>query len=327
MRRRWWAVVIGLAAIGLAVSVFNGGPWLEAQRDWASAHHFDNGLPLAGLTDGDWVAMVIFSSLFALVGSVPALGITGWLAHRAGRSAPEVILTATLSWPVFAVLGGRAEAALATVVGLGADQRVADILTPPVEELLLVLCASAVLLAWPPRGLRTGIVLGLAAGIGMNVFETALYVQQGGVGSWMDVPFEGQWSVVAARGGLFGFGLHAVTAALSMLGVAAFLARPSGARRYAPAIAAIAASIAIHAIWNATATTVVNWLARAIGGPDAMHTPAIAFLSSSTVALLYLGIPMLVLVTAWRRAGLPAARLPAAVAEVSTVPLAGVASD
>lgn len=302
MRKLWWPVAIGLAILGLAVSVYNGGPWLQEQRTWAASHHFANGLPRESLSDGAWFFMVAFSTLFALVGSSIALLVTCWLARRAGRSASEAIIAAILAWPVFAILAERMQLAVSVVVGLPSDRLVVDILTPPVEELLLLVCATAVLVARPPRGARPAIAFGLAAGIGMNVFETAIYVQQASIASWMGYDSVDQWAIVGLRAPLFGFGLHPVTSALSTLGVGMSLARAPGTRRWMPALAAIGASIAVHGLWNATATQLSNRIAHQIGGFDGITVPAVAFASGSIVALLYLGLPMLVLAWGWRRA-------------------------
>jgi hypothetical protein len=303
MRRRWWGVSAGLAVAGMGISAFNAGEWFEIQRTWVAEHPLPSGrIPWElAMDDGARVAAVVFSTLFALAAAIPALVIVSWLARRAGRSATEAILAAALTWPVFGLLASRIEEVLATGLGLG--QEAFDLLVPPTEEVLLLGCACAVLLARPQRGLRAAIALGLATGIGMNVWETAFYVQAGWVLSSMSIDQPGQWTTVGLRAALLGFGLHAITAAVSTLGVALALRRPAGVPRLLPVMLALAASIAVHGLWNATATGLVAHLSVLAGGIRVVDDPGVAFAVGSLVAVPYLAFPILVLVVAWRRGG------------------------
>ncbi len=148
----------------------------------------------------------MLSTLFALVASVPALVIVAWLARRAGRYPAEAILAAGLAWPVFGIVASRAEEVLAPCSASAADPTRSTILAPPTEELLLLGFAAAVLLIRRPNGMRPAIALGLATGIGMNVWETALYVQAAGIFSGLGGEQVGQWSAIGARAALSGSG-------------------------------------------------------------------------------------------------------------------------
>ena len=309
-RRRRHSAILGLALVlalaGMALQVFNIGEWVDIQRAWVESHPLPNGrIPWEfAIDDGQRVAIVVFSILYALLASVPALVIVAWLTRRAGRTGSEAILAAALTWPVFGLLASRVQEVILFIVGMRDESWAFAVLVPPTEELLLLACAAAVLLRKQPKGVRPAIALGLATGIGMNIWETGFYVQADIVLSQLGSTGQlGQWSVVGLRAALLGFGLHAVTAALSTLGLAISLGRPVGRGRWVPALAALGGSILVHAAWNATANPIVNRLLAAIATPESIDNPWLAFIAGSIVALPYVAIPGAILIVFWRRAG------------------------
>jgi RsiW-degrading membrane proteinase PrsW (M82 family) len=246
------------------------------------------------------IARVGFNaSGLAIVVALPALALVALLGRRAGISGKRVLATVALSMILIGLNEGRIQVFVRPIVGLPGPTGTnvsSVVLTPIVEELLQLIAVAIVLLTGRPRsGLRAGLVLGAAAGIGMTITETALYTQIGFLER--GEPLYGD--VIALRLALFGLNIHATTVALSGAALGAWLVRPTLARAWI-LVAGFAGAATIHGLWNLLAsdlaTAAVALVSPGPSGPELVTV----FLLASTVSAIMLVVPWVVLAALWR---------------------------
>jgi RsiW-degrading membrane proteinase PrsW (M82 family) len=299
--RQAWALLGGLIAVTFAVAFLDAGELFAVERSWILSHPVQGVVQTGDIRDtAHEAALVGFSLLFALVAAIPTFAMVAWLTRRAGRRAAEALLAAALAALLIAIQFGRIQSFLAAQLAISWSDLRPVILTPPVEEAVKLVAAATVLSLGLPRGARPAIVLGLAAGIGFNVFEAGLYVMKS---SLAGAGHEGQWTTIWSRFALLGFGLHAVTAALSTAGLALSLDRARGGLgRALPAFVGFGSAMLIHGLWNAT----TGWIYSIVmpvfrPDPDAQVDPLTGLIVGSITVLPYLVVPIAALVAIWRR--------------------------
>jgi RsiW-degrading membrane proteinase PrsW (M82 family) len=257
------------------------------------------------------------------IAAIPAILILRKLGRKAGASGRAIIASAWLAFLLVGILGGRVQPVVLEILGVAnpdaADLPIRLFLVTPLTEELFKLVAVAVPLALGVRlgGTRAGIVLGAAAGLGMTVFETDLYVQMDAM-RMVDIhPFD----AVAIRFALLGLNLHAAAAALAGGALGAWVAAGHRLRRPLLPIAGLAAAVAVHAVWNAAVEDLFGRVLTGIVAVGERATALQLFAASTAVSAVLLAVPFAVLAIAWRRAG----RRPAAL--VPAEPLAAVGPD
>jgi len=244
--------------------------------------------------------------LLSFAAALPAL----WALRRAGRSngVPlERLLTALFVGAiVLGLLGGRLPPLVRAVTGIeppdGTSTNATTAFLAPVLEELLLLASTAivVLIGQPRRGLRVGLLLGAAVGLGMNVGETVVPFA---VSELFADSAASAIPTVAVRFGLLGLSLHVTTAAVSGAGLGAWLARGGRLRGLGFVLSGLLLAIVVHSAWNLFATDAINALLQAMSRNVDPFAPPMLFLASSVTAIPFLVVPWVVLAVAWRRSG------------------------
>ena len=257
--------------------------------------------------------------LLSFAAALPAL----WALRRAGRSngVPlERLLTALFVGAiVLGMLGGRLPPLVRVVTGIeppdGTSTNATTAFLAPVLEELLLLASTAIMLlvGRPRRGLRVGLLLGAAVGLGMNVGETVFPFA---VTELFADSAASAIPTVAIRFGLLGLSLHVTTAAVSGAGLGAWLARGGRIRGLGFALGGLLLAIVVHSAWNLFATDAGNALLQAMSSNVDPFAPSMLFLASSVTAIPFLIVPWVVLAVAWRRSG----RTPTSVVGASMPP-------
>jgi RsiW-degrading membrane proteinase PrsW (M82 family) len=239
----------------------------------------------------------------ALGAAVPAGLILVRLARHAGLSRRHVIASATFAMVLVGALGGRIQPVIRAATGIPAPDGSAwnassVLLTPAVEELLLLGAAAMVLASRPHRaGLRAGVVIGAAAGIGMTIEECVLYTARGFLAEGLADPV----GTIALRFALLGFNLHPVTAALTAGALGGWLASGARPRGLASPVTALVGAIAIHGAWNLATSDLATGLVAVVAPGQDPIPPTVLFAVGSVIATAFLAIPFAVLARAWRR--------------------------
>ena len=233
-----------MAAVDLVLVAING--------IWLAGYLRDEGPPFApGPTELIWIHSAAI--VLGLIVAIPAIAIIGWLARRAqvplGAVALAVLLGA-LAFLLAVHVNDLVVLSLDLVPGGPADggiDAVAVVVAPAVEEpaKLLALAAMAGMLR-PAFGVRQGIVVGLAVGIGATLIEAGAVLQLRYVNGNGAI----YGTIIALRFGLFGLGVHATTAALIGAGLGYAVSVGRGRRRIAVVLLALAGAVAVHALWN-----------------------------------------------------------------------------
>lgn len=313
--RSWWPLVALMLAIDLGLVAVNGV--------WLAGYLRDNGPPFSPQAS-ELVRVHGTAIVLGLMVAIPAFAVIGLLARRADVTAGAVVLAVLLGALVF-LLAAHVNDFIVLTLGLvpgepvdGGIDAVALVVAPAVEEpaKLLALAALAGVMR-PAFGVRQGIVLGLAVGIGATLIEAGAAVQlryTDGVGAIYG-------TVLAFRFGLFGLGLHATTAALMGAGLGYAVSGGPGRRRIAVLLLVLAGAVAIHVLWNLWASRLTLELLTALAPePDfsgsELYPHHIILVASSVVTAILLLVPGVILAMAWRRA------LPPNMAVVSTPDLA-----
>ena len=298
--RAWWPLVALMVAIDLVLVAING--------IWLAGYLLDSGPPFApGPTELIWIHGTAI--VLGLIVAIPAFVAIGWLARRArvplGAVALAVLLGA-FAFLLAAHVNDLIVLSLDLVPGLpagGGIDAVALVVAPAVEEpaKLLALAAMAGLLR-PAFGVRQGIVVGLAVGIGATLIETGAVLQLRYVNGSGTI----YGSIIALRFGLFGLGLHATTAALIGAGLGYAVSAGPGRRRMAVVLLAVAGAVAVHALWNLLASRLTFELLTALTpepdfrGPE-LYAHHVIWVASSIVTAILLAPAAISLVAAWRR--------------------------
>jgi RsiW-degrading membrane proteinase PrsW (M82 family) len=242
---------------------------------------------------------------WALLAAVPALWLIARVGRRAGVTVANVVHAAFLAMVLVTALAARIEASAAAAIGTairtGGGIDPALVLYAPVIEEMLKLAAVGLVLVWarPAWGVRGGMVLGAAAGVGMTVVEVALYSQRAflvdGNASYL--------VVLAIRFGLLGINLHAVASAITGAALGALLGGVSRGRGALVLAAGLLAAMAFHAFWNLVASDLMTGTLQALAptGSDESPPPIAVYLASSAVSALLVAVPVVVLALAWRR--------------------------
>jgi RsiW-degrading membrane proteinase PrsW (M82 family) len=296
-------LVAFMVAVDLAILAING-VWLEGYLR-------DSGPPFSPhASELIWVHLTAI--VLGLIVAIPALAIIGWLARRATVPAGAVALAVLLGAFVFllaAHVNDLIVLSLELVPGEPADggiDVVAVVVAPAVEEpaKLLALVALAGLMR-PAFGVRQGIVLGLAVGIGATLIETGAVLQL----RYADGAGAIYGSILALRFGLFGLGLHATTAALTGAGLGYAVSGGSGRRRIAVLLLALAGAVAIHVLWNLWTSRLTYELVTAMTPAPDFSSPEpfaqhVILAASSMVTAALMFVPAVILTIIWRRARL-----------------------
>ncbi len=298
--RAWWPLVALMAAVDLALIAINGV--------WLAGYLRDNGPPFSPQAS-ELVSIHLTAVVLGLIVAILALAVVGWLAHRAPVPPGAVVLAVLLGAFVFLIAAHVNDfivLSLELVPGEPVDggvDVVALVVAPAVEEpaKLLALAALAGLMR-PMFGVRQGIVVGLAVGIGATLIEAGAVVQL----RYADGGGAIYGTILAFRFGLFGLGLHATTAALIGAGLGHAVSHGSGLRRFGVLFLAFAAAVAIHALWNLWASRLtLDVLTALVPEPDfggsELYPHHLVWLASSLVTAILLVIPWVALVLAWRR--------------------------
>jgi RsiW-degrading membrane proteinase PrsW (M82 family) len=265
--------------------------------------------PLGTWAHPEPIEAALFSAnalLLSFAAALPAL----WVLRRAGRSngVPlERLLTALFVGAiVLGMLGGQLPPLVRAVTGIEppdgtSTNATTAFLAPVLEELLLLASTAIVLLVGRPRrGLRVGLLLGAAVGLGMNVGETVVpfaATELFADSAASAVP------TVAIRFGLLGLSLHVTTAAVSGAGLGAWLARGGRLRGLGFVLGGLLLAIVVHSAWNLFATDAINALLQAMSRNVDPFAPPMLFLASSVTAVPFLVVPWVALAVAWRRSG------------------------
>jgi RsiW-degrading membrane proteinase PrsW (M82 family) len=253
---------------------------------------------------GDIALMGLTALVVGSLVAVPGLALIAGLGARARVPVRLIVAAAVAGGLAVIAGGGRVQFVVRAVTGLPPPDHVnvsSVLLTPVVEELLLLLAVAVVL--WrrgPPFEARAGLVLGLAVGIGATIVEAALYAQitriEGG-----DDPL-GQ--TFAVRFAVLGLNLHPTTAAISGAALGAWLER--GPRRGGVLVvgAGIGAAMAIHIVWNLVASGLATTVLAGFPSRAGAATPLLdLFVAASLTAVALLLVAWLVLAVIWRRGG------------------------
>jgi len=302
--RRWRGVALLLVLAAIAVTVANSIELTiahEAEVRSRPDPPFGEWVTYSGI---EIVRVGLNGIGLGVAVALPALVLVVLLARRVDVSASRVAAVTLLTMILVGINGGRIQYAI--FEWLGVTQPVpagsnSALVTPAVEETLKLLAVAIVMLSGVPRsGARTGLVLGLAAGIGVTIVEGGLYSQLGFIERG-EAPYA---ETLATRFVFFGLNLHSTTTALAGAALGAWLVPPIRARRIWIVAAGVAGAAAIHGVWNlfgsalATRVIVAMW-------PEAV--PPIAptsILAAATIAsVLFLFVPWLVLGGIWKRAG------------------------
>jgi RsiW-degrading membrane proteinase PrsW (M82 family) len=302
--RAWWSLVALLVAIDLGLVAVNGV--------WLAGYLRDNGPPFSPqASELVWVHGTAI--VLGLIVAIPALAVIGWLARRADVPAGAVVLAVLLGALVF-LLAAHVNDLIVLTLGLvpgepidGGIDAVALVVAPAVEEpaKLLALAALAGLMR-PAFGVRQGIVLGLAVGIGATLIEAGAVIQL----RYADGAGAIYGTILAFRFGLFGLSLHATTGALTGAGLGYAVSGGPGRWRIAVLLLALAGAVAIHALWNLWASRLtLELLTALVPEPDfsgsELYPHHVILVASSVVTAILLLVPGVVLAMAWRRAQPP----------------------
>jgi RsiW-degrading membrane proteinase PrsW (M82 family) len=265
-----------------------------------------------------WVDLVAI--WLSIVVALPALALL-LRASLAIRFDTRAVLLAVLAGGVAIQVCRRIGIVVLQLTGIVPSGDPADfdingiVIAPVIEETAKLVVIALLLRFFVARaGVREGIVVGLAVGVGATIAEAGIFTQI------VDANDGGQvfGSVVALRLALFGLGLHAATAGL--IGAALGYRRsPQG--RSTPSLPVVltvtfVAALAIHALSNAALGQVLDPILMAlVPSPDfgaAEPLPHQLFWLASSAASLFLLWPVyLALALAWRRSGPRAATAPA----------------
>ena len=297
--RDWRPLVALLLLVDAAFLVVNG--------IWFSDYLREEGPPFSPVpSELIWVHATAIA--LGLIVATPAFAIISRLSRGTDvplGAAVSAVLLGILAFLFATQVNDWILVTLGLVPGPAPDgglDVVAVIVAPLVEEptKLFALAALAVLLR-PRFGVRQGIVVGLLVGIGATLIEAGAYLQGGhatGAGAIYG-------TIIAARFGLFGLGLHATTAARWRRPRAA-LASGRGRSRFRVVALALAGAIALHAFWNLWASRLTFELVNAwTPEPDFARSEPYAhhviWTASSLVTAVLLLPAMAVLAVAWRR--------------------------
>ena len=285
----------------IAVAIFNA---LELAR-----LHQEEVLSRPDPPFGEWsvrtayeIAHVGFNGAgMAIAIALPGLVLAIVLGRRAGVSASRVAGAALASMILIGLNLGRIQVAVRALTGIAPPSRLPNfsthVLTPIVEDLLMLLAVALVLRTGSPKsGARVGLVLGIAAGIGMTVTETTLFIQQG----YLESGDHLDGDVLAQRFALFGLNVHATTAALSGAALGLWLTPPVRARRVWIAAIGFAGAVAIHSLWNLLASDLATSVLTAILKEEGALDLWMVFVGSSFTAATLLLVPWILLAVIWR---------------------------
>jgi len=295
--RRVWPFALVLLALTFALIVVDSAMALRT-------------FPPIGL-EVDIPALVWILLVTAVLGAVvalPVLLLLGWGARRAGMRGRLVVVAGLVGVVLFLLEAGRLHNAAAELTGIrpawaDGSPLEAIVIAPLIEEPLKLLGVLLVAAWFRPRlDVRRGLIVGAAIGLAVNLIEAGIYTQAaygGGAGAIYG-------TVIALRFGLFGLGLHLTTAALLGAAVGAAMTGTAWRHRIAVVGGALAATLVVHAAWNATAsdamTSVVLFLEPhpdfSANEPVAQH---IVWLASSAITLVISAPLLAALAIAWRR--------------------------
>jgi RsiW-degrading membrane proteinase PrsW (M82 family) len=304
--RAWWPLVALMVAVDLALVVINGV--------WLAGYLRDNGPPFSPEAS-ELVSIHGMAIVLGLVVAIPALAVIGWLARRADVPAGAVALAVLLGGLVFllaAHVNDLIVLSLELIPGQPADggiDAVAVVVAPAVEEPAKLLAVTAMAgLMRPAFGVRQGIVVGLAVGIGATLIEAGVVLQLRYVNGSGAI----YGTILALRFGLFGLGLHAMTTALIGAGLGYAISGGAGRRwsGFVVLVLALAAAIAIHALWNLWASRLTfelltAWTPEPNFGGSELYAHHVVWVASSVVAAILLAPAAIALVVAWRRSPPP----------------------
>lgn len=256
-----------------------------------------------------WVQVV--GMALGLLVAMPLAALAVWLCRRTSITAAGLGFAAALG--ILAVLVvTRLNTAIVEVTALDSwrDRLPFDpvvvLLAPALEEPSKAI--TILTFAWLVRrrvsfGVREGIVAGIAIGLGMTAVEAGLYAQL----AYADGAGAIYGTVIAARFGAFGFGLHVATAGLLGAAIGATLTSPDrGRRRTQVLAAAFILALVTHAVWNLVGSTAVSEVVALIAPPpdfslsEPVSQPLI-WIGSTLVNLTFFSPILAILVVAWRR--------------------------
>jgi RsiW-degrading membrane proteinase PrsW (M82 family) len=297
--RRWRWSIPALLLADLALVVFNG--------NWLAAYLRDQGPPFPP-DAGSLIFIALMAIALGLIVASPAFALISRLGSRTMVRPLAGVLAVLVGMCSFLV---AAQVNDAILVGLDLVpggrpgdpvDYVSVVVAPAVEEPVKLLVVGVVASLLRPRfGIREGIIVGLLVGIGATLVEAGanLQVQYAAGG---DVIYG---TTLAVRFGLFGLGLHAVTAALTGAGLgAAVWSAPR--RRIAVLGLSLAAALAVHVVWNLVASRLTIGLVKAMAPEPAFasqepYAHHVVWIASSIVTAVLLAPAAVALTVAWRR--------------------------
>ncbi len=156
---------------------------------------------------------------------------------------------------------------------------------PFAEEALKGLGVLLLLLLRPDavRGVRDGALLGAMAGLGFEVVENRHYLMLAAIQAGSAGLLRGLW-VRGVLGGL----KHALFTAITGAGLGWARLAPAGRERVFVPLAAFAAAVVQHGVWNAVASEAITDALCGAPAPDAACLPA------PTPDALYVSVPLIV---------------------------------
>lgn len=295
------AALAGLLWVAAVAAMVADGAWLAEQNRLAF-----EALPPPPLgqyvypTVAETIAWFARALLFTGLATLAAWVVLAWIGRRSRVAFRLLVAAAGLGAFATVTLAGRGHAFLLDPVyqSLGVPWAQTLVGTPAVEELVLAGTSAIVLVLVHAGRTREGIAIGAAVGLGFTIAETAHY-------QVLDFLDEGSryWATLLTRFALLGLGIHSVKAAISGGAIAWWLGGARTARRAAVPGAAILGAMALHALWNATASNTMSEMLAVLQPGEINPSPVALSLVAWTFSGVMLAVPIVLLAIAWRRNG------------------------